>query len=185
MPLLPDEQPISLDKLDDRLKAILKIKIREFVHLNPIFNCIPSIDVSSYCTDMSKGAAKQSAHGEIPQILRQEVTRETIQSMPDNLVQAAAAQFAATPYVAPEIAPKVVAKEAGQKAQSDLTSYLDGLEAAASNANNHMHRGDKAKEVSGELTLQPRTYFAGYDEECPNRYKPAPPRRRYARRVFI
>jgi hypothetical protein len=26
----------------------LKIKIREFVHLNPIFNCIPSIDVANY-----------------------------------------------------------------------------------------------------------------------------------------
>lgn len=185
MPLLPDEQPISLDKLDDRLKAILKIKIREFVHLNPIFNCIPSIDVSSYCTDMPKSAAKQSAPGEIPQVLRQEVTKETIQSMPDKLVQAAVAQFAESPYVAPEPAPKAVEKEAGQKAQSDLTNYLDGLQAASSSASGHMHRGDKAKEASGELTLQPRTYFSGYDEECPNRYKPAPPRRRYARRVFI
>jgi hypothetical protein len=48
MPLLPDEHPVRLEKLDDHLKAILKIKIREFVHLNPIFNCIPSIDVESY-----------------------------------------------------------------------------------------------------------------------------------------
>jgi hypothetical protein len=48
MPLLPDEHPVRLEKLDDHLKAILKIKIREFVHLNPIFNCIPSIDVASY-----------------------------------------------------------------------------------------------------------------------------------------
>lgn len=48
MPFLPDELPVSLEHLDDYLKAILKIKIREFVHLNPIFNCIPSIDVSSY-----------------------------------------------------------------------------------------------------------------------------------------
>jgi hypothetical protein len=48
MSLLPDEHPIRLEKLDDHLKAILKIKIREFVHLNPIFNCIPSIDVESY-----------------------------------------------------------------------------------------------------------------------------------------
>ncbi len=173
MPLLPDEQPISLDKLDDRLKAILKIKIREFVHLNPVFNCIPSIDVSSYCTDMSKSLAK-SAPGEIPQNLRVEVTRETIQSMPEVLVQAAAAQFAQTPYVAPE----TISNEAGQKAQSDLTNYLDGLEARAEA---HSH---KTKETNGELNLLPRTFFAGYDEECPNRFKPAPPRRRYARRVF-
>lgn len=48
MPFLPDELPVSLEQLDDYLKAILKIKIREFVHLNPIFNCIPSIDVESY-----------------------------------------------------------------------------------------------------------------------------------------
>jgi hypothetical protein len=48
MSFLPDEHPVRLEKLDDHLKAILKIKIREFVHLNPIFNCIPSIDVESY-----------------------------------------------------------------------------------------------------------------------------------------
>jgi len=48
MSSLPDEHPVRLEKLDDHLKAILKIKIREFVHLNPIFNCIPSIDVDSY-----------------------------------------------------------------------------------------------------------------------------------------
>lgn len=49
MSFLPDELPVSLEKLEDHLKAILKIKLREFVHLNPIFNCIPSIDVESYC----------------------------------------------------------------------------------------------------------------------------------------
>ncbi|MBS2010354.1 MAG: hypothetical protein JST01_25105 [Cyanobacteria bacterium SZAS TMP-1] len=48
MSFLPDEHPVRLEKLDDHLKAILKIKIREFVHLNPIFNCIPSIDVENY-----------------------------------------------------------------------------------------------------------------------------------------
>ena len=49
MSLLPEELPVALEKLEDHLKAILKIKLREFVHLNPIFNCIPSIDVESYC----------------------------------------------------------------------------------------------------------------------------------------
>ncbi len=48
MSFLPDELPIALDKLEDHLKAILKIKIREFVHLNPIFNVIPSIDLDIY-----------------------------------------------------------------------------------------------------------------------------------------
>jgi hypothetical protein len=32
-----DELPVSLDKLDDHLKALLRLKIREFVHLSPWF----------------------------------------------------------------------------------------------------------------------------------------------------
>jgi len=61
MSFLPDELPVALDKLEDHLRAILKIKIREFVHLNPIFNCIPSIDVDVYnraLTDTAANAAQ-------------------------------------------------------------------------------------------------------------------------------
>lgn len=48
MSYLPEEIAISIEELDDRLKAILRIKIREFVHLNPILNLIPSFDLSEY-----------------------------------------------------------------------------------------------------------------------------------------
>jgi hypothetical protein len=34
---LSKESIVPLDRLDDYLKAILKLKIREFVHLNPWF----------------------------------------------------------------------------------------------------------------------------------------------------
>jgi hypothetical protein len=39
---------VALERLDDHLKAILKVKLREFVHLSPCFVDIPSIDVSRY-----------------------------------------------------------------------------------------------------------------------------------------
>ena len=42
------ESTVSLDHLDDHLKAILKLKIREFVHLSPWFRNIPSIDTTYY-----------------------------------------------------------------------------------------------------------------------------------------
>jgi hypothetical protein len=42
------ESSIALEHLDDHLKAILKMKIREFVHLSPWFRHIPSIDATSY-----------------------------------------------------------------------------------------------------------------------------------------
>jgi hypothetical protein len=42
------ESSVSLEHLDDHLKAILKMKIREFVHLSPWFRHIPSIDATSY-----------------------------------------------------------------------------------------------------------------------------------------
>ncbi len=67
MSFLPDELPIALDKLEDHLKAILKIKIREFVHLNPIFNVIPSIDLDIYsrgemgATEVTKPAVEAVA----------------------------------------------------------------------------------------------------------------------------
>jgi hypothetical protein len=49
MPILTSESPVALDQLDNHLKAILKVKLREFVHLSPFFADIPSIDVSRYC----------------------------------------------------------------------------------------------------------------------------------------
>lgn len=39
-----DEYPVSLDKLDDHLKALLRLKIREFVHLSPWFKDVDTVD---------------------------------------------------------------------------------------------------------------------------------------------
>lgn len=42
------ELSVSLEHLDDHLRAILKLKLREFVHLSPWFHDIPSIDTTYY-----------------------------------------------------------------------------------------------------------------------------------------
>lgn len=92
---LPDELPISLDRLDDYLKAILKIKLREFVHLNPIFNCIPSIDVASYVDQSKKATALKAVAPVLPpsmpveSTMRQAVTEETVQALSPEMVEAA------------------------------------------------------------------------------------------------
>ena len=40
------EVPVRLEQLDSRLKAIVRTKLREFIHLTPVFQHIPSIGVS-------------------------------------------------------------------------------------------------------------------------------------------
>ena len=40
------ESIVALEHLDDHIKAILKLKLRAFVHLNPCFDSIHSIDAS-------------------------------------------------------------------------------------------------------------------------------------------
>ncbi|MBX3077596.1 hypothetical protein KF913_27040 [Candidatus Obscuribacterales bacterium] len=47
-----DDRAVVLDELDEYLKTILKFKIREFIHLNPCFEAIPSIDVRRYPIDV-------------------------------------------------------------------------------------------------------------------------------------
>jgi hypothetical protein len=39
------EIPVRLEQLDSRLKAIVRLKLREFIHLTPVFQNIPSIGV--------------------------------------------------------------------------------------------------------------------------------------------
>src|SRR5579875_1038539 len=51
------ERSISLDRLDDHLKAILKLKLREFVHLSPWFHNNPSLDVTYYPRPAPAGPA--------------------------------------------------------------------------------------------------------------------------------
>ncbi|MBX9695366.1 MAG: hypothetical protein K2Z81_23480 [Cyanobacteria bacterium] len=46
------EKAVVLDQLDDYLKTILKFKLREFVHLSPCFDAIPSIDMRRYPIDV-------------------------------------------------------------------------------------------------------------------------------------
>ena len=53
------ESPVALEHLDDYLKAILKLKIREFVHLSPWFRNIPSINTRRY---PSTSVRRTSAH---------------------------------------------------------------------------------------------------------------------------
>jgi hypothetical protein len=53
MSTLTSESPVALEHLDDHLKAILKVKLREFVHLSPCFKDIPSIDMSRYARGQS------------------------------------------------------------------------------------------------------------------------------------
>ncbi len=42
------EAAIPLDMLDDHLKAILRLKLREFLHLDPCMRDIPSINPEAY-----------------------------------------------------------------------------------------------------------------------------------------
>ncbi len=44
MPLTCSESSVPLEKLDGHLKALLRLKIREFVHLSPWFKDIPEAD---------------------------------------------------------------------------------------------------------------------------------------------
>lgn len=39
-----NESVVALDKLPGHLKALLRLKIREFVHLSPFFQNIPMVD---------------------------------------------------------------------------------------------------------------------------------------------
>ncbi len=48
------ESPVPLESLDDHLKALLRLKLREFVHLSPWFKNIPSIDPLLYSSSYQK-----------------------------------------------------------------------------------------------------------------------------------
>ena len=119
MSLLPDEHPVRLEKLDDHLKAILKIKIREFVHLNPIFNCIPSIDVESYSRPTDE--AVQVVHAPNPMVEDLPLHRGMLSQLPEA--------------------------------------------------------------THGPHPSTARAYFAGFDIDCPNKYRLTPARRRHLNRA--
>lgn len=55
-----DESAVSLDKLDDHLKALLRLKIREFVHLSPWFKDVPVVDSSTFVPSCVRAAEAMS-----------------------------------------------------------------------------------------------------------------------------
>ena len=52
--MFPDtqERSVLLSSLDDRLRTILRFKLREFVHLNPCFDLITSLNDESFSIDI-------------------------------------------------------------------------------------------------------------------------------------
>jgi hypothetical protein len=44
-PVFTSEVPVRLEQLETRLKAIVRLKLREFIHLTPVFQDIPSTGV--------------------------------------------------------------------------------------------------------------------------------------------
>ena len=53
-----NEAPVSLEKLDGHLKALLRLKIREFVHLSPWFKDTPTVDPSLYAPQPQRDARR-------------------------------------------------------------------------------------------------------------------------------
>lgn len=63
-----DEAPVALDSLDDHLKALLRLKLREFVHLSPWFKGVPTIDCNYYeATTKRSPVTRQSEADDCPQ----------------------------------------------------------------------------------------------------------------------
>lgn len=164
MSFLPDELPIALDKLEDHLRAILKIKIREFVHLNPIFNCIPSIDVDIYNRTVTDAVYKVDQ--------------------------------SSTPVV--QIHPALQLKNDGQAAQP-IIALPEGkpqtsLEPISRSQfrQNILGNGQVSSRPPAAVTPDPlsvpllsKSFFAGFDVECPNHSRQLPTRRRYSRRSTV
>lgn len=46
------ERAVLVGQLDDRLRAILKFKLREFVHLNPCFNAVTPLNEANFSIDL-------------------------------------------------------------------------------------------------------------------------------------
>lgn len=68
---------VSLEQLDDRLKNIVKIKIREFIHLSPWFSDVPTIDLNQYMRleSVEKYTPKRESPLECPNTHRPKIRR--------------------------------------------------------------------------------------------------------------
>jgi hypothetical protein len=163
MSFLPDELPVALDKLEDHLRAILKIKIREFVHLNPIFNCIPSIDVDIYNRTLADAADK------VDQALKPVVGQVGVSYPVLNDGQAAK---------------PVIALPDGK-----MPTSLEPI-SRSQFRQNILGNGQVSSRPEAEVTPTPaplssKSYFAGFDVDCPNQSRQLPTRRRYSRRSTV
>ena len=67
------ESTIALEHLDSHIKAIIKLKLRAFVHLNPCFDSIHSIDT---------GSSQTSTISSIPLSLQASPKRQAVQGFP-------------------------------------------------------------------------------------------------------
>lgn len=169
MSFLPDELPVALDKLEDHLRAILKIKIREFVHLNPIFNCIPSIDVDIYNRTVT-GAAAADAVYKVEQS-----SKPAVQIHP--ALQLKNDGQAAQPIIAlPEGKPQTSLEPISR---SQFRQNILG--------NGQVSSRPPADVTPNSLSvpLSSKSFFAGFDVECPNHSRQLPTRRRYSRRSTV
>lgn len=164
MSFLPDELPVALDKLEDHLRAILKIKIREFVHLNPIFNCIPSIDVDIYNRALSDTAVK--VEQSLPPVVQ---IHPALKLQNDGQ---AAQPIIALPEGKPQTSLEPISRS--QFRQNILgngqVSSRPPVEAELSSSN---------------VPISSKSYFAGFDVDCPNQSRQLPIRRRYSRRSTV
>jgi hypothetical protein len=57
-----NEKAVSLEKLDGHLKALLRLKIREFVHLSPWFKDDNFVDAPLLDFTPPSAVARQSVH---------------------------------------------------------------------------------------------------------------------------
>lgn len=163
MSFLPDELPVALDKLEDHLRAILKIKIREFVHLNPIFNCIPSIDVDVY----NRALADTAANAAQEQALQTAIPVHPAMQLKND-------GQAAQPIIAlPEGKPQTSLEPISR---SQFRQNILG---------NGQVSSRPPAEVTPPVPLASKSFFAGFDVECPNQSRQLPTRRRYSRRSIV
>ncbi|MFA7338924.1 MAG: hypothetical protein WC028_19210 [Candidatus Obscuribacterales bacterium] len=175
MSFLPDELPVALDKLEDHLRAILKIKIREFVHLNPIFNCIPSIDVDIYNRTVTDAAAADAVY-------KVEQSSKPVVQIHPALKHELALNLendgqAAKPLIAlPEGKPQTSLEPISR---SQFRQNILG--------NGQVSSRPPAEVTPNSLSvpLSSKSFFAGFDVECPNHSRQLPTRRRYSRRSTV
>jgi hypothetical protein len=75
------ESSVLLEHLDDHLKAILKMKIREFVHLSPWFRNIPSIDATSYPLPSSTAYLSSKPEAHCPNRIHHQFRRRSMRAV--------------------------------------------------------------------------------------------------------